>query len=204
MKLDTSGLFSWTIKLIIIIFVFGVFPAMVVVIAKNYDEKANSIAEVQKALIKQQEDFLDKKNNVVGADSVAGASINNTSGAGGINNEYKILTAEQADSLQKINSFISGNWKSKDDDLKSFSINPNGNYDEYYSDKKVSYGLWSSNVGTSTYFFIRKPLGSKSSRVRREIQLSRIELLDENNLIIVNINNSDGGDGIRESFYKLF
>ncbi len=193
MKLDTSGLFSWIVKFIIIVSVFGVFPTMVVIIAKNYDAKAGSISDVQIALIKEQEDFMDRKNK----------SNSDADADGTYNNEYKILTPEQADSLQKINSFISGSWKNKDDDLKYFSVSPNGNYEEYYSDKRVSYGLWSSDVGTSTYFFIRKALGSKDSRSREENQISRIDFLDENTLTIINVNN-DGTDGVKESFYKIF
>ncbi len=184
MKLDTSGFFAWVLKFLIIVLIFGGFPTMVVVIAKNYDKKAKSVTEVEKALINRQEN-----------------SANATSGPGADGQtDFTILTAEQASDLQKIASFLSGNWKDKSDDLRSMSINPNGNYNEFYNDKRLSYGLWSTNAGGDSYYFIKNIL---SSNTKDGNQVFKIKLLDENNLVLIYIN-ADKSEGKTDSFYKIF
>lgn len=185
MQVSTSGFFSWLIKLLIIIFIFGVFPAMIVVIAKNYNTKAKSISDVQNALIERHNRMND--------------SANGTRGSAGANNgdeTFRILSSEEASNLQNINSYIAGTWNNHADEAEVFSVSSNGSYDEFYSNKKTGYGLWSADVLEGMYFVIKKRLGPTDAGD----YFYKINYLDQDKMILIKVKKGQNiDDFIKES-----
>lgn len=177
MQVNTSGFFSWLIKLFIIIFIFGVFPVMVVVIAKNYNTKAKSMSDVQKALIERQ-DKLNNKDNTNNGDET-----------------FKILSSEEANDLQNINSYIVGTWNNHDDETEIFAVSANGNYDDIYLNKKTGYGLWSADVMEGMYFLVKKRLGPTDAGD----YFYKINYLDQDKMVLVKVREGQNLDDFIKS-----
>lgn len=127
---------SSLVKVLILLFIFGIFPLFVAVVSLNYKDKADSLIESQNPT----------------ADGIA---IDSTGGSiGGM----KVLTEEQAGTLKKARSFLLGRWVSLQDGGYTVDFLANNNFIDKDNGQVVAYGTWgsfisatsSSKIGVST------------------------------------------------------
>jgi hypothetical protein len=116
---SSSGISTFIFKFAVLLFVFGVFPVTIAYVVRNYNQNLQGITNKQQA-----------------ADE-----LQNT-----IQDEVKVLTQEDAVSLQKINNYIAGEWVNIEVEDYKIRYEPDNSFVEYLHGKKTGYGLWRITV----------------------------------------------------------
>lgn len=129
-KLSVS---TFAIKVFFLIVIFFGFPYLLVTFLNKYQSKTLGIIEQQNTIVEIQS----KKND-----------------------EIKVLTRAEADTLSDIHKFIGGTWISEFDGRYKIIVDENNKFDEYYDGVKEGFGVWrvfsgvkeSVNLSTSPKF----------------------------------------------------
>lgn len=116
---SSSGISTFIFKFGVLLFVFGVFPVTIAYVVRNYNQNLQGITNKQQA-----------------ADE-----LQNT-----IQDEVKVLTQEDAVSLQKINNYIAGEWVNIEEKDYKIRYEPDNSFSEHLYSKKTGYGLWRITV----------------------------------------------------------
>lgn len=120
---------SFAVKIALILFVFGIFPIFVTIVAVNYRNQARVIVEAPNRLREQA-----MIEEMIG-DETGGASI---------------LTREQAETMRDVRLYIVGRWVSLQDKNYSVDILPNNTFKDKDGDIIVAYGIWNSHVSSTS------------------------------------------------------
>lgn len=106
---------TFAIKIFFLIVLFFGFPYLVVSVFGKYQKDALGIIEQQNTIVEIQSDK---------------------------NDEIRVLTRAEADTLTEIRKFINGTWVSEFDGRYKIVIDENNKFEEYYDDIKEGFGVW--------------------------------------------------------------
>lgn len=129
-KLSVS---TFAIKVFFLIVIFFGFPYLLVTFLNRYQSESLGIIEQQNTIVEIQSDK---------------------------NDEIRVLTRAEADTLAEIHKFIGGTWISELDGRYKIVIDENNKFEEYYDEIKEGFGVWrvfsgvkeSVNLSTSPNF----------------------------------------------------
>ncbi|MDQ5912023.1 MAG: hypothetical protein QG568_236 [Patescibacteria group bacterium] len=110
-----SPLSHLSIKFIFLLLLFIGFPYALIKTSINYQNKASGIIGQEQAVVKIQ---TEKQEDI------------------------KVLTQVEANTLNKINEFIQGTWVSEYDGKYKLEINTQNKFNEYYEGVKEGFGVW--------------------------------------------------------------
>lgn len=119
-----SGIFVFIIKLIVVILIFGAFPAFLTLVVKNYNRKAEGIIAKQQAL----EDIHYENAN----------------------SEVQVLSAEDARVFQNITDTVLGEWRNPLDTDYRIRFESDNSFTEYRGTQKVGFGVWRVSIERNT------------------------------------------------------
>lgn len=100
-------------------------PYALMLIFQKYEDKAIGVVEQQNSVVSQ-----------FSSTSSADGSTSDSTG------KMKILTQEQATTLNKIRDILDGNWVSEQDGRYRINIDSTSKFTEFYDNKKEGYGIW--------------------------------------------------------------
>lgn len=178
---NSSGIFAFFVKFIVITLIFGGFPVFLAIIVRNYNRQAEGI--------------ITKQNTLESIQTAA-------------SEEVKVLNQEDAKVLQNINQYIIGDWKSVSDTDYKIRFENDNTFTESKSDIRIGYGLWRptvyrkpiiENISTSTdesyvtssesvYKILRYQFesGKKSEPI-----FHRILFLSESKMVLLDADNNE-------------
>ena len=114
-----SGLSTFIFKVFILVCFFGVIPVTISLVVYNYNQHAQGVINKQQAVEEVQ---------------IA------------VQDEVKVLTQQDAISLQKINNDITGDWVNPLEKGYRVRYEPDNSFSEYVGNRKSGYGLWRVTV----------------------------------------------------------
>ena len=102
-------------------------PYTLMLIFQRYENKAIGVVDQQNAVVSQ---------------FTTDSTSNNSPSSDSSNGKIKVLTQEQADTLNKIRDILQGNWVSEQDGRYKLNIDSTSKFTEYYDNNKEGYGIW--------------------------------------------------------------
>jgi len=112
-------------KILVLVLIFGIFPAGITVVANSYGDKAAMV--------------LEAKN-----------PVNKTEFATPTSGEARVLTLDQSKTLQRVKGLIVGKWMSLQDKKYTVDILPNYTFTDKDGDNVVAYGTWGNFVSATS------------------------------------------------------
>ncbi len=126
-KLSVS---TFAIKVFFLIVIFFGFPYLLVTFLNKYQSKSLGIVEQQNTIVEIQSEK---------------------------NDDIKVLTRAEADTLAEIHKFIGGTWISEFDGRYKIIIEENNKFEEYYDEVKEGFGVWRVFSGVKTSVNLSTP-----------------------------------------------
>lgn len=169
-------------------------PYVLMLIFQKYEDKALGVVEQQNSVVSQ-----------FASNSASNGSLDSDNP----NGKIKVLTQEQANTLNNIRDILQGNWVSEQDGRYRISIDSTSKFTEYYDNKREGYGVWkvlpqtvlnnkdkqsvdsslaptsvsdSQNSDNTIYIFKKEQYEPEH---RGEIYLYQIQSLDDKKFVIV-------------------
>lgn len=141
-KLSVS---TFSIKVFFLIVLFFGFPYVLITVLGKYQTKASGIVEQDNAII----EIYSEKNN-----------------------QIKVLSRSEADTLSQIHKFISGTWISEFDGRYKLIVDENNKFEEYYDDAKEGFGVWRVFSGIRDTVNLASDPGFSSDSVQEKDSVS--------------------------------
>jgi uncharacterized protein (UPF0333 family) len=114
-NLKKQSISTFGIKIFFLIALFFGFPYLLISSFSKYQENALGIIEQQNTIVEIQSDK---------------------------NDEIKVLTKAEAETLAEIHKFIVGTWITEFDGRYKIVIEENNKFEEYYDEVKEGFGVW--------------------------------------------------------------
>ncbi|MBU3668693.1 MAG: hypothetical protein FGM57_01855 [Candidatus Taylorbacteria bacterium] len=132
-KEQGSGFFVFATKLLIALFIFGLFPVFLTLVVRNYNHRAEEIIQTSTVTDTMQSKAVE---------------------------DIKVLTQEDADALQTINQHVLGDWKNPLDPEYVLRFETDNSFVEFRNGKTVGYGLWRASVKKNDFEYGSEPVAT--------------------------------------------